>query len=220
MARIGVVLSGCGYLDGAEIYESTLTLFFLDQAGAEVTIMAPDIDQHHVINHITQEEMPEHRNVLVEAARIARGKISKLAEINPDDLDALIMPGGFGAAKNLSTLAFEGANATVNPDLIHLVRAMHKAKKPIGAICISPAVISKILYKHGVTLTIGSDSDTASVIQTMGNKHELSSADNIVVDVENRIVSTAAYMCAVSIGEAGLGIEKLVGHIMGMIEKT
>ncbi|MBF0444879.1 MAG: isoprenoid biosynthesis glyoxalase ElbB [Magnetococcales bacterium] len=220
MARIGVVLSGCGYLDGAEIYESTLTLFFLDQAGADVTIMAPDVDQHHVINHITHEEMSERRNVLVESARIARGKISKLAEVNPDDLDALIMPGGFGAAKNLSTLAFEGTNATVNPDLIHLVRAMHKAKKPIGAICISPAVLSKILFNRGVTLTIGSDSDTASAIQAMGNKHELSSADNIVIDEENRIVSTAAYMCAVSIGEAGLGIEKLVGHIMGMIETT
>jgi enhancing lycopene biosynthesis protein 2 len=220
MARIGVVLSGCGFLDGAEIYESTLTLFFLDQAGADVIIMAPDVDQHHVINHITQEEMPEHRNVLVESARIARGKISKLAEVNPNDLDALIMPGGFGAAKNLSTLAFDGANATVNTDLINLVRAMHKAKKPIGAICISPAVLSKILSKQGVTLTIGSDSDTASAIQTMGNKHELSSADNIVVDEKNRIVSTAAYMCAASIGEAGLGIEKLVGHIMGMIDKT
>ncbi|MBF0194942.1 MAG: isoprenoid biosynthesis glyoxalase ElbB [Magnetococcales bacterium] len=220
MARIGVVLSGCGYLDGAEIYESTLTLFFLDQAGADVTIMAPDIDQHHVINHITQEEMPEHRNVLVEAARIARGNISNLAEIDPDNLDALIMPGGFGAAKNLSTLAFDGANASVNPDLINMVRAMHKAKKPIGAICISPAVLSKILSKEGVTLTIGSDSDTASVIQTMGNKHEISSADNIVIDEKNRIVSTAAYMCAASIGEAGLGIEKLVSHIMGMIDKT
>jgi enhancing lycopene biosynthesis protein 2 len=220
MPRIGVVLSGCGFLDGAEIYESTLTLFFLDQAGADVTIMAPDIDQHHVINHITQEEMPERRNVLVESARISRGNISNLAKINHEDLDALIMPGGFGAAKNLSSIAFDGANATVNPDLIHLVRAMHKAKKPIGAICISPAVLSKILSKQGVTLTIGNDSDTASVIKTMGNKHKLSSADNIVIDEENRIVSTAAYMCAASIGEAGLGIEKLVGHIMGMIETT
>ncbi|MBF0380422.1 MAG: isoprenoid biosynthesis glyoxalase ElbB [Magnetococcales bacterium] len=220
MARIGVVLSGCGFLDGAEIYESTLTLFFLDQAGADVTIMAPDVDQHHVINHITQEEMPESRNVLVESARIARGKISKLTDINPDDLDALILPGGFGAAKNLSSLAFDGANAVVNPDLTHLVKAMYKAKKPIGAICISPAVLSKILFKQDVTLTIGSDTDTASAIQSMGNKHELSSADNIVIDEENRIVSTAAYMCAASIGEAGSGIEKLVGHIMGMIETT
>jgi enhancing lycopene biosynthesis protein 2 len=219
MARIGVVLSGCGFLDGAEIYESTLTLFFLDQAGADVTIMAPDIDQHHVINHITQEEMAENRNVLVESARIARGKITDLSQVNSDDLDGLILPGGFGAAKNLSSLAFDGPNATVNSDLVNLVKAVHKAKKPIGAICISPAVLAKILDHKGITLTIGNDSDTAGAIHSMGNKHEDSSADNIVVDKANKIVTTAAYMCAASIGEAGAGIEKLVNNIMGMVEE-
>jgi enhancing lycopene biosynthesis protein 2 len=219
MARIGVVLSGCGFLDGAEIYESTLTLFFLDQAGADVTIMAPDIEQHHVINHLTQEEMAESRNVLVESARIARGNIKNLAEVDSDDLDGLILPGGFGAAKNLSSVAFDGSNATVNRGLSKLIQAMHQAKKPIGAICISPVVLSKVLADQGVTLTIGNDSDTAVAIQTMGNKHKDSSADNIVVDEANRVVSTAAYMCAASIGEAGLGIEKLVNHIMAMVEK-
>lgn len=219
MARIGVVLSGCGFLDGAEIYESTLTLFFLDQAGADVTIMAPNITQHHVINHLTQEEMPESRNVLVESARIARGNIKNLADVNADELDGLIMPGGFGVAKNLSSLAFDGPNASLNADLVKLVYAMHKAKKPLGAICISPAVLSRILSDHGITLTIGNDSETAGAIKTMGNKHEDSSADNIVVDDENRIVSTAAYMCAASIGEAGSGIEKLVNRIMAMVEK-
>jgi enhancing lycopene biosynthesis protein 2 len=218
MARIGVVLSGCGFLDGAEIYESTLTLFFLDQAGADVVIMAPDIDQHHVINHLTQEEMPESRNVLVESARIARGNITNIAQIDADDLDALIMPGGFGAAKNLSSLAFDGPNASINGELSTLVKAMHEGKKPIGAICIAPAVLSKILADHGITLTIGNDSDTAGAIKTMGNRHEDSSADNIVVDEKNRIVTTAAYMCAASIGEAGQGIEKLVNHIMGMVD--
>ena len=219
MARIGVVLSGCGFLDGAEIFESTLTLFFLDQAGADVTIMAPDMEQHHVINHLTQEEMPESRNVLVESARIARGNITELSKVDADDLDALIIPGGFGAAKNLSSLAFNGPNATVNDDLVSLVKAVHKAKKPIGAICIAPAVLAKILSDKGITLTIGNDGDTAGAIKAMGNKHEDSSADNIVVDKQNRVVSTATYMCAASVGEAGQGIEKLVSQVMAMVEE-
>jgi enhancing lycopene biosynthesis protein 2 len=219
MARIGVVLAGCGFLDGAEIYESTLTLFFLDQAGADVVMMAPNTDQHHVINHLTQEEMDQSRNVLVESARIARGNIQDLAQINEEDLDGLIMPGGFGAAKNLSTVAFDGANAAVNPDLIKLVQNLHKAKKPIGAICIAPAVLSKILSDRGIILTIGNDGDTALTIEAMGNRHENSSADHIVVDTKNRVVTTAAYMCAASIGEAGLGIEKLVNQVMAMVKK-
>ncbi|MBF0455978.1 MAG: isoprenoid biosynthesis glyoxalase ElbB [Magnetococcales bacterium] len=220
MVRIGVVLSGCGFLDGAEIYESTLTLFFLDQAGADVTIMAPNITQHHVMNHLTQEVTEESRNVLVESARLARGKIKDLATIQADDLDGLIMPGGFGAAKNLSTIAFDGSKGAINSDLADLIQALHQAKKPIGAICIAPAVLSKALADRGITLTIGNDSDTANAIQTMGNKHQESSADNIVVDENNRIVSTAAYMCAASIGEAGSGIEKLVNRIVAMAEKS
>lgn len=220
MARIGVVLAGCGFLDGAEIYESTLTLFFLDQAGADVTLMAPDMDQYHVINHLTQEEMGERRNVLVESARIARGQIVNLAKVDPKTLDGLILPGGFGVAKNLSTVAFEGANASVIPALSALIKAMHQAKKPIGAICIAPALLAKALADEGILLTIGNDRVTAEAIETMGHRHQESSADNIVVDEANRVVSTAAYMCAASIGEAGAGIEKLVNKVMGMVGKS
>ncbi|MBF0447760.1 MAG: isoprenoid biosynthesis glyoxalase ElbB [Magnetococcales bacterium] len=220
MIQVGVVLSGCGFLDGAEIYESTLTLFFLDLAGVKVTIMAPDIDQHHVLNHLTQEPMNEVRNVLVESARLARGQIKNMADVSADSLDALIIPGGFGAAKNLSSLAFDGPNATVNPDLAALIQRIHQQKKPIGAICISPAVLSRVLSNQGITLTIGNDPDTAQAIETMGNHHSQSQADHIVVDEANRIVSTAAYMCAASIGEAGLGIERLVNQVIKMVNQS
>ncbi|MBF0187460.1 MAG: isoprenoid biosynthesis glyoxalase ElbB [Magnetococcales bacterium] len=216
--RIGVVLSGCGVYDGAEIHEATLTLFFLDRAGAEAVCMAPDKPQHHVIDHRTGDETGETRNVLVEASRIARGKISDLASARADDLDALIIPGGFGAAKNLSTVAFDGPDATVDEDLAALVRAMHDQGKPIGALCIAPAVLSKILSEKGVTLTIGDDEGTAGAIRTMGNVHQESHVDEIVVDSANKVVTTAAYMCQASIGAVGEGIEKLVREVIRLTQ--
>ncbi|MEG3637956.1 isoprenoid biosynthesis glyoxalase ElbB [Magnetococcus sp. PR-3] len=212
--RIGVVLSGCGVYDGAEIHEATLTLYFLDKAGIKVVCMAPDKDQHHVVNHLTGDEMAETRNVRVEAARIARGDVKTIAEVQISELDALIIPGGFGMAKNLSTVAFDGPDATVDEDLASLVNAMYDAKKPIGAICITPAVISKILADRGVKLTIGNDEGTAGAIRAMGNEHVETGAKQIVIDEQNNIVSTAAYMCAASIAEAGEGIEKLVAEIL------
>nr|CRH07874.1 Enhancing lycopene biosynthesis protein 2 [Candidatus Magnetococcus massalia] len=212
--RIGVVLAGCGVYDGAEIHESALTLYFLDRLGANTICMAPDEDQHHVVDHLTGNEMNETRNVRVEAARIARGDVKNLAEVKESELDALILPGGFGMAKNLSTVAFDGPNAKVNVELAELVKAMHGAKKPIGAICISPAVISRILQDKGVELTIGNDEGTAGAIEAMGNRHQETSAEQIVIDEANNVVSTAAYMCAASIGEAGAGIEKLVNEII------
>lgn len=212
--KIGVVLSGCGVYDGAEIHEATLTLYFLDRIGAEAVIMAPDIRQHHVINHLTGTEMDESRNVLVEAARIARGKITNLADIKADDLDAVILPGGFGAAKNLSSVAFDGPDAKVNKELATLLKAMHSAGKPIGAICITPAVVSKVFADMGITLTIGDDAGTAGAIGAMGNQHQNSTVDQIVVDEKNGVVSTAAYMCAASISDVGVGIAKLVNEVI------
>ena len=212
--RIGVVLSGCGVYDGAEIHEAVLTLFFIDQAGAQAICMAPDIPQHHVINHLSGEEMDERRNVLVESARIARGNVQDLARVRADDLDALIIPGGFGAAKNLSSVAFDGPEATVNEALAQLVNAMHARGRPIGVLCIAPAVLSKIMQDKKVTLTIGDDAGTAGAIETMGNRHQNSNASQIVVDQENNVISSAAYMCAASIGEAGSGIEKLVTEVI------
>ncbi len=212
--RIGVVLSGCGVYDGAEIHEATLTLYYLDRAGVEIINMAPNIDQHHVIIHLTGDEMDETRNVLVESARIARGEVKDIAAVKAENLDALILPGGFGAAKNLSSVAFDGPGAMVNDQVAALLKAMHAAGKPIGAICIAPAVVSKALADQGITLTIGNDTGTADAIRTMGNQHQDSSADQIVVDEANKVISTAAYMCAASIGEAGQGIEKLVAEVV------
>ncbi|MBF0621044.1 MAG: isoprenoid biosynthesis glyoxalase ElbB [Magnetococcales bacterium] len=215
--RIGVVLAGCGVFDGAEIHEATLTLYFLDRAGVDVVMMAPDQGQREVINHLTGEPMDEQRNVLVESARIARGKVVDIATVRPEELDALILPGGFGMAKNLSDLALAGPDATVNGDLIVLLKSMHQSGKPIGAICISPAVVSKVFADRGITVTIGTDEGTAGAIRSMGNQHENTNAEQIIVDEKNRIVSTAAYMCAANIGEAGAGIEKLVKKIMEMV---
>ncbi|MBF0159349.1 MAG: isoprenoid biosynthesis glyoxalase ElbB [Magnetococcales bacterium] len=212
--RIGVVLSGCGVYDGSEIYEAVLTLFFLDRAGAEAICMAPDIVQTRVINHRTGEETGEQRQVLLESARLARGKIRALAEVSVDELDGLILPGGFGAAHNLSNLATDGAKARVIPELVHLLQAVHRAHKPIGAICIAPAVVARILADQGVTVTIGHDAATAEVIRQTGNNHQQSRADEIVIDEANRMITTAAYMCASSISETGAGIEKLVAAVV------
>ncbi|MEO5349109.1 MAG: isoprenoid biosynthesis glyoxalase ElbB [Magnetococcus sp. YQC-3] len=212
--QVGVVLSGCGVYDGAEIHEATLTLYFLDRAGAQAVCMAPNIPQHHVINHFTGALSDESRNVLVESARIARGNIRDLATVKADTLDAIILPGGFGAAKNLSTLAFNDGRNQVNGELAALLQGMHALGKPIGAICISPAVLALALADRGVLLTIGNDAETAGGIEATGNRHQESGADDIVVDPANKVVSTAAYMCASGIGEAGAGIEKLVGQIL------
>ena len=215
--QVGVVLSGCGVYDGAEIHEATLVLYFLDRAGARAICMAPNIPQHHVINHLSSSESSsETRNVLEESARLARGNILDLASVNVDTLDALILPGGFGAAKNLSTVAFDGSKAEVNNDLAALIRAMRAAGKPIGALCIAPTVVSCALAGEGILLTIGNDAETAGSIEQVGNRHQESTAESIVVDEANKVVSTAAYMCAAGIAEAGAGIEKLVDKVLAM----
>lgn len=214
--RIGVVLSGCGVHDGAEIHEATLTLYFLDRAGAEILCMAPNVPQRQVVDHLTGQAMNETRNVLTESARIARGKIRDIATVSADELDGVILPGGFGAALNLSSVAIDGPQATVNPHVQALLQALHRAGKPIGAICISPALVSRVFASQGLTLTIGDDAGTAGAIRAMGNRHQESGFGEIVVDEANRVVSTAAYMCAASIAQAGQGIEKLVAKVLDM----
>ena len=194
MKKIGVLLSGCGHLDGSEIREAVLTLLALDQYGAEALIMAPNIDQHHVVNHLTGEESNETRNVLVEASRIARGKIKALSEVKSSEIDALMIPGGFGAAKNLSNLAFEGAKGKLNQEVEEFLLAVHNEKKPIGAICIAPAVISLLFGRMGAEVTIGNDQGTADTIRSIGGKHSDCSASEVCVDSKLKIVSTPAYM--------------------------
>ena len=214
MAKVGVLLSGCGFLDGAEIHESVLTLLALDRAGAEIICMAPDMDQYHVINHLTQEVTEEKRNVLVESARIARGEIKNIKEITASDLDALILPGGFGAAKNLSDFAIKGTDATVEPEVQRLLKEMVAANKPVGAICIAPATLTKALSDKNPEVTIGSDEGTAAAIETMGGRHKACTVDLIHSDEKNKIVSTPAYMLGPSIRHVAEGIQKLVDKVL------
>jgi len=217
MPKVGLVLSGCGVNDGSEIHEAVITMLELDKAGAEMVLMAPNIDQLHVINHATGEEMDDSRNVLIESARISRGNIEDIAGVTSDNLDALIFPGGFGVSKNLSDYAMSGMECSVNPDVLRLSREVHNDQKPIGVICIAPAIMANILAGD-TELTIGFDEQTAADIDAMGAKHVLCAVDEIVIDKEKKVVSTPAYMEAKSIKEAASGIEKLVAEILSMIK--
>jgi enhancing lycopene biosynthesis protein 2 len=214
--KIGVLLSGCGVFDGAEIHETVLTLLAIHRAGSEAVCMAPDMDQFHVINHLTQAEMDEKRNVLVESARIARGEIENLAQVRADDIDALIVPGGFGAAKNLSNFAVKGPDAAVHPEVKRLLMEMSEAQKPIGAICIAPATLTRALGEKAPEVTIGNDVGTAAAIETMGGRHHDCAVEDIWVDAANRIVTTPAYMLGPGIGDVAVGIEKLVNQVLAM----
>lgn len=214
MTKVGVLLSGCGVFDGTEIHEAVLTLLALDRAGAEIVCMAPNVEQAHVINHLTQEVTAETRNVLVESARIARGEIKDLKDVQAGDLDALIMPGGFGAAKNLSDFAFKGPQATVHPEVKRLLTDLAAAGKPIGAICIAPATLTKALADRKPEVTIGTDAGTASAIEAMGGRHKSCSVDMIHLDAGNKLVSTPAYMLGPGIKDVAQGIEKLVARVV------
>lgn len=212
--KIAVVLAGNGVYDGAEIHEATLTLLAVARKGASYQCFAPDIEQAHVINHLTGEEMPEKRNVLVEAARIARGAIKPLSEYRADDFDAIIFPGGFGAAKNLCSFAFDGADCTVNPDVEGAVRTTVSAKKPVGALCISPVFITKIL--GDVKVTIGQDEQTAKAVEAMGGTHSRTTHGEIVVDERYKVITTPCYMLDASIDQIADGAERVVGKILEM----
>jgi enhancing lycopene biosynthesis protein 2 len=212
MKKIAVVLSGNGVFDGAEIHEATLTLLAIARSGAEYQCFAPDINQAHVVNHITGEEMPETRNVLVEAARIARGNIKALSEYDAADYDAIVFPGGFGAAKNLCTFAFDGADCTVNTDVEKAIRNTVVAEKPIGALCISPALIAKVL--GDVEVTIGADAGTAEAIETLGGTHIPTTHGEIVVDKKYKVVTTPCYMLDATIDQIAFGAENAVKKVL------
>ncbi|MBT7423072.1 MAG: isoprenoid biosynthesis glyoxalase ElbB [Candidatus Marinimicrobia bacterium] len=220
MKKVGLLLSGCGFNDGSEIHESVISMLALDRAGVETVIMAPNIDQMHVVNHYTGQEMDEFRNVLVESSRIARGNIKDMAEVTGNDLDALIIPGGFGVAKNLSDYAMAGPDCSVNPDVYRLVSEIYLLKKPIGAICIAPVMMAKIFGEQdeSAEMTIGSDELTSKDINTMGSKHIKCLASEMIIDEDKKLVTTPAYMEAQSIKEAAEGIEKLVKQVLLMIE--
>ncbi|HJN05954.1 MAG TPA: isoprenoid biosynthesis glyoxalase ElbB [Bacteroidales bacterium] len=206
--KFAVVLSGCGVFDGAEIHEATLTLLAIMRQGAEYQCFAPDIQQHHVVNHISGDEMSESRNVLIESARIARGDIKPLSEFNGNDFDAVIFPGGFGAAKNLSSVAFKGPDAEINPDVEKAVLQMVELKKPVGALCIAPAFIAKIL--KDVSVTIGTDKGTIEAIEAMGASHVETDHGDVVFDENNLIFTTPCYMLDATILDIDDGANNIV----------
>lgn len=214
--KFAVILSGCGNKDGAEIHESVMTLWAIHKHGADFQCFAPDIPQHHVLNFITGQEMAESRNVLVESARIARGNIKDLKEYDAADYDGLIMPGGFGAAKNLSTFAFDGPHCVVNQDVEKAVKDTAAQSKPIGALCIAPAIIARIL--GDVEITIGKDDATEAAIVKMGARHARTSHGEIVVDQRRKVVTTPCYMLDARVDQIGAGAENLVKTMLEMVK--
>lgn len=215
--RVGVLLAGCGFLDGAEIHEATCTLLSLDRRGAKAIVLAPDVAQMHVVDHRSGAPAPgEQRNVLAESARIARGQARDVASVRGSDLDALILPGGYGAAKNLCTFAVDGLQMRVLPAVERLVREVHAGGKPLGFICISPVIAAKLLGGKRVSLTIGDDSETAAAIESFGAKHVVCGVEEIAVDDRLKVVSTPAYMLGPSIAPVATGIDRLVSAVLEM----
>jgi enhancing lycopene biosynthesis protein 2 len=215
--RVGVVLSGCGYLDGAEIQEATCTLLSLDRRGAKLVAMAPDVEQLHVVDHVKGAPADgQARRVLAEAARIVRGNLVEMSQVSAKDLDALIFPGGFGVAKNLCSFAVDGRNMKVLPVVERLARDIRQAGKPSGYICIAPVLAAKLFGGEGVKVTIGNDRDTAAAIESWGARHVDCRVEEIAVDERLKLVSTPAYMLGPWIAPVAAGIEKLVSAVLEM----
>lgn len=216
MKKFAVLLSGCGVFDGAEIHEATLSLLAIAKQGGSYEIFAPDTNQHHVINHLTGDEMEETRNVLVESARIARGQIRDLKQFNPASYDGLLLPGGFGAAKNLSTWAFEGADASVLPEVEEAISGMVALNKPVGALCISPVILAKVLGK--VDLTIGNDESTIDALESLGANHVYTTHGEVVVDPDHKLVTTPCYMLDATIDQIADGANNVVDAMIKLMD--
>lgn len=215
--KFAVVLAGCGVYDGSEIHEATMALYAIMKNGGTYEIFAPDMPQHHVINHLTGEEMNESRNVLIESARIARGKIRKITEFDAEEFDAIVFPGGFGVAKNLSGFAFDSDNYQVDPGIAKMVRDMVKLRKPVGALCISPVLLARIIEKP--VLTIGDDPETASAIEKAGATHMAAGHGEIVVDPDYKLVTSPCYMLDANILQIAEGAEATIKEILKMLSQ-
>jgi len=213
--KFAVILSGCGVYDGSEIHEAVLTMLAIAANGAEYIVFAPDIQQHHVVNHITGEEMNEKRNVLVESARIARGKIKPLKELNIKDFDAIVFPGGFGAAKNLSNFAYKGSGFSVSAEIEKIIKAANQNSIPIGMMCIAPVMATKTL--GNVEVTIGSDPGTVAVIEAIGGKHKNTTHGEVVTDNKFKVVTTPCYMLDATIDQIAEGTNNLIKTILKMV---
>ncbi|MDA6065743.1 isoprenoid biosynthesis glyoxalase ElbB [Idiomarina abyssalis] len=215
MKKVAVILSGSGVFDGAEVNETVLTLLHIAKQGASYECFAPDIEQMHTINHLKGEESGDKRNVLEEAARITRGEVRPLSDLDSTEFDALILPGGFGVAKNLCDFAVKGADMTVNGEVLKVGKAFVDAKKPAGYMCIAPVLLPHI-YGKGVKVTIGNDGEVASAINKMGGEHVNCGVRDIVVDDKHQLVTTPAYMLAENLLDAEEGISKLVEKVLYM----
>lgn len=213
--KFAVVLSGCGVYDGSEIHEAVLTLLAIDRNGGSYQCFAPDVAQREVVDHLSGTPVGESRNVLVESARIARGKIKPLATFNAGEFDALVFPGGFGAAKNLSSFAVDGPDCSVHPDVERAVKAMTAQGKPVGALCIAPAVLARLLT--GVELTIGDDAATAAALEQMGARHCTAGRGEVVIDRARRVVTSPCYMLDSGIGQIADGADATVRALIELI---
>ncbi len=216
MKKFAVILAGSGVYDGAEIHEVTLALLAISQQGGTYQCFAPDIDQHHVINHLTGEEMNETRNVLIESARLSRGDIKEMLDYNPADFDVLMIPGGFGVAKNLCDFAFNGANCIVNTSVEKAIKETHKAKKPIAALCISPVLLAKVL--GDVDVTLGQDEATIENAEKMGATHIKTTHGEVIIDKKNKIFTTPCYMLDADIVQVYEGASNIVKSILDTLK--
>lgn len=214
MLKLGVILSGCGVQDGSEIHEATLLLLAIDRAGATAVCFAPDKPQADVVDHFSGRPENGARNVLAESARLARGEIRPLSEARPEDLDAVLLPGGYGAAKNLCSFAKDGAACTVDPELERLLKGMRAAGKPIGAACIAPVILAKVFGAEKPLVTIGTDAATAKAVEAMGARHQARKAAEVAVDRERKLASTPAYMLAGRVSEVADSLDALVRAVL------
>lgn len=212
MKKFAVILCGAGSMDGSEIHEAVMSLLAIDKAGCEYTIFAPNENQYHVINHVTSKPIEQTRNMMEEAGRIARGDVQELSKFNVDEFDALILPGGFGAAKNLFTYAFDGINATVRLDIEKIIIDTHKSKKPIGALCIAPVLVSKVL--KNIIVTVGQDEHTIKDVEHFGSQHHATLQTEVCSDLENLIFTTPCYMLPATIKDIALSAENLIHEIL------
>lgn len=217
--RIAVVLSGCGVRDGSEIHEAVCTLLAISREGAEAVCFAPNIDQKTVISHLTGKRMNERRNVLVESARIARGRISDLASFDANDVDAIIFPGGAGAERNLCDFDARGPDCAVEPSVERAVLAMHAAGKPIGALCIAPVLLARLFGGDHVELTIGDDSETAKSLETLGARHHRTTHGGIVVDARLKVVTSPGYMLNATVAQIADGATNTVRALIRLAEE-
>lgn len=215
MKRFAIILAGCGVYDGAEIHEAVMTMYAIDNNGAESNLFAPNIAQHHVVNHLTGAEMPETRNVLVESARIARGNIRPITELEMRNFDALIFPGGFGVAKNLCNYAFKGSNCTINPEISKVIRETISLRKPIGALCISPVLLAKII--GDVTITVGPDESDAKNVEAMGANHVVTNHGDVIIDQKHKLFSTPCYQLKSTIVQIAEGADNIVKAMLKMM---